>query len=129
MKKITGCFSVVAVLLGTLFVGSAMAESTTQDGVYIKDQAAQGQKLYKKHCIACHNKDDYGDKFLAWEGQPLGDLYETVSATMPEDNVGGLSLDEYTNIMAYVLYMLKFPAGDTPLNHQDGSMSAIIIQN
>lgn len=35
---------------------------------------------------------------------------------MPSDNPGSLSNDEYTNIVAYILSDLGFPAGDAPLD-------------
>jgi len=135
MKKMKSrVFSAAALFVGVggllLSMGS-VAESDTKtinDGVYTQAQAEKGQKVFEQYCAACHVKEFYQAKFMSWKGQPLSDLYDSMSATMPEDNAGALMLQEYTDVMAYILSILEHPAGEKVLDHNDGSMNAIIIE-
>lgn len=114
---------------GVLFAASAVAEpKTIKDGVYTEAQAETGKAVFEQYCKACHVKEFYQAKFTAWNGTPLIDLYESMSATMPEDNAGALSLQEYTDVLAYIFSILEYPAGDKPLDHNDSSMEEIIIE-
>lgn len=111
-------------------VGStgAFAETTIKDGVYTDAQAERGKTVYEQHCQACHVPAFFEAKFQVWNNQPLIALYDTVSFSMPESNPGGLALQEYTDVMAYIFSMLGYPAGDAELSHTDGSMEEIVIK-
>lgn len=136
MKKAKSqIFSIAALLVSGLLMSSvSIAESgevsetkTIKDGVYTQAQAQEGKKVFDQFCSACHVKEFYQAKFMSWKGVPLIDLYDSMSATMPEDNAGGLMLQEYTDVMAYILSLLEHPAGEKALDHNDGSMSSILI--
>lgn len=126
MKKLNGL--AFGVLLSTaLTSGAVLADKGLGDGVYTKEQAAKGKSVFDQSCKACHDKEFYRAKLPAWKGQSLAALIDTISVTMPEDNAGGLYMDDYVNVMAYVLYSLKYPAGEAPMSMDDGSMDSIII--
>lgn len=117
------------VLLCALTSVGGFAESlTTLDGVYTEAQAQRGEAVYEQHCKACHTPEFYETKFQAWSSQPLVALYDTVSFSMPESNPGGLALQDYTDVMAYIFALLDYPAGEKELSHNDGSMSQITIE-
>jgi mono/diheme cytochrome c family protein len=122
-------FLSASLALGTIAGGTAaLAESTIQSGVYTDPQAERGKAVYEQHCQACHVPAFFEAKFQAWSNQPLIALYDTVSFSMPESNPGGLALQEYTDVMAYILSMLGYPSGDQELSHTDGSMDSIVIK-
>ena len=58
----------------------------------------------------------YRDIWFAWEERPLMNFWYILVSEMPSDNPGSLSDDEYTNIVAYILSDLGFPAGGIPLD-------------
>lgn len=119
------CFTAFTLLLAAAQVN---AEATLNDGVYTKDQAATtGKASYEKNCKACHNAEFYKEKFQSWNQAPLIEFYDLVSATMPQNAPGSLALQEYTDALAYIFYMLDYPAGDKALSHEDGSMEDILI--
>ena len=98
---------------------------TVWDGVYTEAQATRGQGLYEKHCGVCHGETlegiemapalvggDFLDK---WAGQSVGDLFERTRITMPQDKPGKLSREVNADIMAYLLKVNEFPAGEGEL--------------
>ena len=98
------------------------------DGVYNKAQAKSGKKLYKKHCLSCHEKGYFEPVFLAWKGESAGTLYSLISVAMPESAPGSLNPDEYADIFAYVLMEIGYPASTTTLDPASKAFSKIIIR-
>src|SRR5258708_40273426 len=92
------------ILLGCLLaVSSALAlqpqAQNVSDGVYTTQQATGGQTLYQGRCSTCHGPTLggrtgpplNGDDFLAnWETQPLLELANKISRTMPKDDTDRL---------------------------------------
>ena len=62
----------------------------------------------------------YRDTLRSWNNQPLLYLWESILGTMPADNPGSLMLDEYTNVVAYILSEQGFPTGDTAMDPDNG---------
>lgn len=57
-----------------------------------------------------------GAAFLGgWEGASLAELMTLVRLTMPQDNPGGLSEEEYLDVVAYMLQANEFPSGEDDL--------------
>ena len=118
----------IAILLLLAVAGNAAAEPrTTNDAVYSKEQAKIGEQLYKQHCLMCHDKKYFRPVFNAWEGQSLGIMYTVMSASMPESNPGALALQEYVDILAYILSLNRYTAGDTALSNENGALNEITI--
>ena len=98
------------------------------DGVYTEEQAQRGEPLYRANCGSCHGDTLKGSgetpplsggTFTAnWNGLTLGDLFERIRRTMPQDKPGRLSRQSKADIVAYVLKFNKFPTGKTELEHQ-----------
>lgn len=109
-------------------VNGAVADPrSTDDAVYTESQAKSGAKLYKQHCLGCHDKKYFGPVLKTWAGQSLGTFYMVMSATMPESNPGGLLEDEYIDVLAYIFSLNEFPAGDQPLSRDPGALDEISI--
>ena len=105
------------------------------DGVYTEEQSKRGEALYRKNCVACHGamltggesaSPLAGGAFLAnWNGLPVGDLFERIRRSMPQDKPGKLSRQTNADILAYVLSVNKFPSGKTELPIQDEFLKQI----
>jgi mono/diheme cytochrome c family protein len=108
--------------------GAAAATSTTQ-GVYSDDQAAKGRTAFEMYCASCHAASDYaGEQFrMNWFGRRVSDLFRVLKTTMPEDNIGGLSDDDYTRVISYMLKLNGFPAGKDSLPSDSTLMRGIQI--
>ena len=108
--------------------GTTAATSTTQ-GVYNDAQAAKGRTAFEMYCASCHAASDYaGEQFrMNWFGRKVSDLFRVLKTTMPEDNIGGLSDDDYTRVITYILKLNGFPAGKDSLPSDSTLMRGIRI--
>ena len=102
-------------------------ELTLGDGVYSDKQLESGERLYKQHCLACHDKKYFGPVFKAWQGQTLDVLFLTMATTMPEANPGMLYDEEYADVLAYILALNRYPSGTGPLTGDTSRLAAVRI--
>jgi mono/diheme cytochrome c family protein len=103
--------------------------------VYTEEQAARGGKLYAEQCAQCHGEGLTGvesappltgDMFNSnWEGTTLSDLFERIRMSMPQNKPGSLTRAQTADIVAHMLKVGGFPAGETPLDGQAGALSQI----
>lgn len=118
----------IAAAAAALFTGLGAQEQPSRsvwDGVYTQEQAHRGRELYGQHCAACHGESlegvemapalTGGDFLDKWTGQTVGDLFERIRTTMPQNKPGRLSRDVNVDITAYILSANDFPAGKTDL--------------
>ena len=120
LTKWLSCLTLLWSLAAAPPVAAGEQDRTVNDGVFTTAQAAAGQMVYDAQCKTCHNKRFYRDTLRAWNNQPLLYLWETVLGTMPADNPGSLMLEEYTDVIAYILQQQGFPAGDNELDPDHG---------
>lgn len=110
---------------------------TVWDGVYTEAQAERGKEGYGRDCTSCH-LDSLGGADMApaltgeaflttWNELTVGDLFERVRISMPQDKPAGLSRQQYTDILAYMLQANKFPAGAAELGLDLAAMKEIVI--
>ena len=105
------------------------------DGAYTEEQAKRGEALYQKECKGCHgvalaggesSPPLTGGAFLSnWNGLTLGDLFERIRKTMPQNAAGKLNRQQNADILAFVLSANKFPAGKTELSRQTEFLKGI----
>jgi len=98
------------------------------NGIYTKEQAKTGARLYKEHCLICHDKKYFKPVLKSWEGRTLALLFETMSTTMPETNPAGLPRKVYVDILAYILSLSKYSAGDAKLDYRNEALNNITIE-
>jgi mono/diheme cytochrome c family protein len=100
------------------------------DGVYTAAQAADGEAVFNRECMACHQASVYtGANFSAkWGGGTLEDVYAPMSLTMPPGNPGGLTPASYASIVAYFLSRSAHPPGDAPLPADPARLRSIAVR-
>jgi mono/diheme cytochrome c family protein len=140
MRRAIGATLVVLAAATGLRAGPRQAPAkTTRDGVYTKDQAARGGKLYGSLCRDCHEPGAVlppgtkpgppltGDPFLTkWKGRTLGELMTQIETTMPNDGSAFLDDAQTADITAYMLQANGFPDGQAALA-MGGASSGIVI--
>lgn len=104
--------------------------ATTTDGIYTEEQARNGKEIYNDVCANCHPTSRFeGSSFLpSWKGAPVSTLYTVIRTQMPFDNPGSLDPEEYAAVVAYILELNDFPAGDEPLPSGADSLTHLTIQ-
>lgn len=97
--------------------------------VYTESQATEGETVFKKFCASCHELSFHtGEQFrMSWFGRNVWDLFKILKTTMPEDNIGGLSNDEYARVITYIFKLNGFPAGADSLRADSLDMQRIRI--
>lgn len=123
---IVGAALVAAGLASTHFHAQDM--KSVKAGVYTFEQAERGVALYKKRCASCHAPSRFTDDemFLTpYAGKPLWEMFEVISDSMPEDDPGGMKPEEYADVIAQLLRMNGFPAGQTDLPASKEALSLI----
>ena len=117
---------------GTLVAQQAKSQ---WDGVYTEDQAKRGEGLYSQYCASCHGPDLAGGEMAPgltggefssnWNDLSLGDLFERMRVSMPQNSPGSLSRQQNADILAFVLFKSNFPAGQAELPTQTEMLNTI----
>jgi mono/diheme cytochrome c family protein len=129
-------------LLGVATIGafgtssrlSAQAKSQW-DGVYTQEQAKRGEAQYAEHCASCHGPDMTGGEMAPgltggefsanWNDLSLGDLFERMRISMPQNAPGSLSRAQNADILSFILFKGNYPAGKTELPQQTEVLNGI----
>ena len=102
------------------------ADRSAKDGVYTTVQANQGKTVYDEQCELCHGTltsvtpavapllNDYVFQ-TTWNDRSLGELFERIRDTMPQEAPGTLSSAELVELIAYILSANQLPPGDVAL--------------
>jgi mono/diheme cytochrome c family protein len=103
-------------------------------GLYSASQAERGKAVYEQSCGTCHGSalrggaNEFAAPALAgpffyekWSGRPLGELFRYAVENMPPDQTK-LAESAYLDVMAYVLQVLKHPAGTADLTADSPAM-------
>src|SRR5579872_6718085 len=126
-------FAAVFVLRAT--VHAQPPTKSIWDGVFTEAQATRGKALYSENCASCHGGELTGGEmapplaggeFMAgWDGLTIGDLFERVRISMPQNAPGSLSGQQNADILSFVMSANKFPAGTTELPKEAGILKTI----
>jgi PQQ-dependent dehydrogenase (methanol/ethanol family) len=104
-----------------LSVSSAWADGT---GWFSAAQVESGRLEFSAKCQTCHGAQLEGTGApalkgrsfnLQWNGKALSELYSYVHKQMPLGNPDSLKLQEYADIVAFILSQSGLPAGDERL--------------
>src|SRR6185295_14934155 len=124
---------VVTVMTSPALHGQARAASA---GVYSAAQATRGQAVFKDKCAACHGDmleglvgpPLAGDEFLkAWGNQPLSELVSKIQKTMPQTEPGSLTRPQAVDLVAHILQVGKFPAGQSALPEGEDALKQVVL--
>jgi len=128
----------VSILCFILCCSAAVVTRSVWDGVYTKEQANRGKGAYGEECLKCHGETLgggeagpalAGEEFLRkWNGKTAGDLFGLMRKTMPSDDPGSLSTRDYSDMVAYILSVNEFPAGQKELERDVTALGDIRIE-
>ena len=132
MRKLMSAAAAVSGVVWTIAITTTAAQGpsrTVNDGVYSSGQASRGQALFTSICTTCHDTERFtGAEFVsAWSGKPLAELFKAVQ-TMPEDNPGSLTAQQYGDVIAFFLSLNKFPSGAEELKGDADALAKIEMQ-
>lgn len=109
--------------------------SSVLDGVYTDEQAARGASGFAQNCAVCHGAALggmgeapalVGAQFVSdFNGLTVGDLFDRIRTTMPLNNPGALSREQYADILAFLLKGNGYPAGPRELYRRSEFLNTI----
>ena len=127
MKAILA-WSVAGLVAVSAFAVSAQTPKSQWAGIYTAAQAKRGTGLYADKCSSCHGDNLtggdnapglVGGEFSAnWNDLRIGDLFERIRISMPQDAPGSMSREQYADVLAFILQKGGYPAGSTELPTQ-----------
>lgn len=107
--------------------GNGTGDKLVTAGVYTAPQAERGKVLFREHCADCHPVQQFtGAPFLRqWAGRRVFEFFDQIRTTMPNTNPGGLTRQQYADIVAHLLSENALPAGQVPLPETDDELRKI----
>ncbi len=110
---------------------AASGPASVYDGVYTAAQADRGEAVTLARCSACHSPGPEwggGRLLLSYDGRPAWELVSMLRATMPMDAPGSLTLQEYTDVVTYILELNEIPAGNTELAGEESRLQEVTLE-
>ena len=111
------------------------------DGVqpqFTAAQAASGKKAYNATCAVCHGSTmtngAYGTPLAGeyfktkWFHRSVRAFYDRARTTMPPSQPGSLPPGTYTDIVAYILQVNGFKAGNAPLKATGEGLDKMVLE-
>ncbi|MGD0436526.1 MAG: PQQ-binding-like beta-propeller repeat protein, partial [Bryobacteraceae bacterium] len=116
----------LALTMGVAFgLTMLIAQQNQTAGPFTAAQAAAGRAAYAENCSSCHLPDMAGrneapqlagSNFMnTWRNRGTRDILALISGSMPPGNVGGLSPEDYADLVAFILAANGAQPGDQPL--------------
>ena len=117
-------------------IGAVIADGP---GLYSDAQARQGQSIYNQSCAGCHGAGLQNGSAPALKGESfhgmakaqsltVGSLLRVVSQTMPKDNPGSLSSEQYDAVVAYILKQNGYTSGAIPPRASEAGLAVSLAQ-
>jgi mono/diheme cytochrome c family protein len=84
---------------------------------FTAEQADRGERVFGSICSVCHGRNEFSGPIfsLTWRVEPVGHLFQHISTTMPQDEPGSLTAEEYASIVAYMLRLNGRQPGEVEL--------------
>jgi cytochrome c len=123
--KVRNAITALSMLVGACAAHAQDTRSTAQ-GVFTEAQAKRGAAAYNANCASCHGADlrstdkevtnlSGGPFKSGWVGKTIGERFEVVRETMPQREERSLADDVYLDIITFILWSNKVPAGSQEL--------------
>ena len=136
--KLTHAVIAAMVTLGLGTTLSAQEPQSVWSGIYTEEQAGRGKPLYNQECAECHGLALEGAEMAPalanddfrwnWNGLSVGDLFERMRVSMPQDNPLGMTRSDKADVLAYILQQNEFPTGDSELLDRTEQLTPIMIE-
>ena len=84
-------------------------------------QALRGETAFRANCTTCHTVKQFVTLEFAktWSDRPVFELFEQLRTTMPQDNPGKLTRQQYIDIITYLFKSNGAASGEHELAPED----------
>jgi len=130
---------VVALVMVAAFSARALARQTRDTPAaaptYTDEQSARGEAIYTKACGPCHEDKSLapllqGEPFTKnWSDKTVGTLFTKILSTMPLQDPGTLTDEQSIDLVAYILKLNHFSAGQEALPKDAAALAAMSLSS
>lgn len=123
-----------ALLLTILSSSFVRAEDSP---AFTAEQVAGGEEVYKELCQICHGSTLANGQFGTplrgaffrnnWKGRSLGELLKFTYESMPPENVMGLPLEQYAQVLAFILEANDVAPGEVAMPGDYGALMTVML--
>ena len=139
MRVCYGSAIVSFIVLLVMNSSSALSQSkTVWDGIYTATQAARGEVLYQEWCASCHSPDLSGGDLAPglvggefvwnWSGLTVGQLFERLRISMPQENPSAVTRTQKADILAFMFQANEFPVGEEELADRNNILDQFMFE-
>jgi len=142
MKITIGCAALVPFAAILVLHSTVLAQPPSKsvwDGVYTQEQADRGKTAFATECASCHGSElnggdmapplSGGEFMSGWDGLTVGDLFERIRVSIPQNALCWLAPEQNGAILAFVLSYNKFPTGTTELASETSALKQIKFES
>lgn len=106
-------------------------DRSVMSGVFTAEQVAKGRAGHRAFCLSCHGTEAYtGEPFeTMWLGRTVFDFFDALRTTMPNDEPGKLTTEEYVDVIAYILNLNGYPPGSLALSYDENELRKVKIDS
>jgi mono/diheme cytochrome c family protein len=133
---------VVRLAIGAIAMTAAARVAPAQPAAtptFTAEQVDRGRAVYGRNCTDCHgttlDNGEFGGPVLKggffrqkWAAGGVGALYSFTKGLMPPDRPGGLTDQNYADLIAYILSNNGYTAGDKELPADPAAMQNMGIK-
>jgi mono/diheme cytochrome c family protein len=127
--------ALVLVASSAVLAFTAQSAAGTSAPTYTDQQSARGEAIYTKTCAPCHEDKSLapvlqGEPFARnWSDKTVAVLVNKILSTMPLQDPGTLSDQQSIDVVAYILKLNRFPAGQEPLPAEAAALAAMSLSS
>ena len=124
MQRFGRFIPIVFVLAPALVSAQGDPADKAQAGTVSEVQVQRGQAAFRTVCSTCHTVQQFVSSEFArtWSEKPVFDLFEQLRSTMPQDNPGKLTRQQYIDIVTYLLKSNGAASGDQEIAPDDDAL-------
>ncbi len=109
----------IALAFGSCFV----VQGAAAEPLYTATQATRGERAFLTNCAGCHG---YSMISIFGRYRNAYDYYGVAATSMPWEEAGSLPVQDYVDIIAYMMRENGFPAGDVELRPDRAVLEQIL---
>jgi cytochrome c5 len=98
-------------------------------GLFSQAQANRGRDQFRSMCTECHTAGEFSDNAfkVKWSRRSVGDLYEFIHTSMPDDAPGILTESQAIDLTSYILEMNGFESGSRQMQTDQAALDGISL--
>ena len=124
MQRFARLIPVLCLFAPALLSAQGAAPDKSSAGTVSEVQVQRGAAAFRTVCSTCHTAKQFVSPEFArtWSEKPVFDLFEQLRSTMPQDNPGKLTRQQYIDVITYLFKSNGAASGDQEIAADDDAL-------